>query len=539
MSWASSASCRVYIPARAEFVTYIALMPDARGNYYQRVAFRVEVLEEPDGFKIARQTFINPSRFNRHPKWIKFRLGLGRLANRQAHIILSTYVPDGTGLEHAPAIWGDPTVSFRISFANLTILGKKALRVYGVLGIVKKIASRTSPIVRDARLQCPTRGARCVLVLGHWLPAMDRSAGGLRAFTMLEILREEGYTVVFGADREKSEHVWLFGSQEELNQNEAIFERLSIEVLYGSKAMLRHLHEKGYEYRFVVLSYPEVAYRYFSYVRAYAINAKVIYDPVDLHWLRMKRESGIKDDDVLRQQSENYRKMERFNAAAADIVFAVTPEEKSQILEEVKDAKVEVIPTIHACVDSVKSLAGRKNLLFVGHYAHSPNEDAVCYFVKEIFPLIRQDIPGVVFYMVGSHMTDTVQALASRDVVAVGYVPDLTPYLEGCRVFVAPLRYGAGIKGKIGQSMGFGLPVVTTSLGAEGMNLIDGEHVLVADSPAAFARAVVRLYTDDRLWEELSDNALLHIKSNFSKAVVQKNLAQIFTPEFDRVRSSC
>ena len=538
MSRASSASCRLYVPARATFFSYIALMPDERGKYYQRVAFRVEVLEDRGGLKITRQKFINPSRFNRDPKWIKFRLGLGRLANRQAHIILSTYIPEGTGLEHAPAIWGDPTVSFRMSFANLTTLGKKALRVHGVLGIVKKIASRTSPIVRDVRLQSPSTRERCVLVLGHWLPAMDRSAGGLRAFTILEILREEGYIVVFGADREKSEHVWLFGSQQELNQNEAIFERLSIEVLYGSKAVLRHLHEKGYEYRFVVLSYPEVAYRYFSYVRAYAINAKVIYDPVDLHWLRMKRESGIKDDDVLRQQSEDYRKMERFNAAASDIVFAVTPEERSQILEEVKNAGVEVIPTIHACVDSVKPLAGRKNLLFVGHYAHSPNEDAVCYFVKEIFPLIRQDIPGVVFYMVGSHMTETVQSLASRDVVAVGYVPDLTPYLEGCRVFVAPLRYGAGIKGKIGQSMGFGLPVVTTSLGAEGMNLIDGEHVLVADSPAAFARAVVRLYRDDLLWEEMSQNALLNIKSNFSKAVVQKNLAQIFATEFDGVRSS-
>ena len=123
------------------------------------------------------------------------------------------------------------------------------------------------------------------------------------------------------------------------------------------------------------------------------------------------------------------------------------------------------------------------------------------YFVKEILPLIRQDIPGVVFYMVGSHITETVQALASQDVVAVGYVPDLTPYLDGCRVFVAPLRYGAGMKGKIGQSMGFGLPVVTTSIGAEGMGLIDGEHILIADSPAAFARAVVRLYTDDLLWE--------------------------------------
>ena len=398
----------------------------------------------------------------------------------------------------------------------------------------------TSPngLCFDARLQCPSTSARSVLVLGHWLPAMDQSAGGLRAFTILEILREEGYVVVFGADREKLEHVWFFGSEQEVKQYEIMLERLNIEVLYGSKAVLRHLHENGYEYQFVVLSYPEVAYRYFSYVRAYAINAKVVYDPVDLHWLRMERESAIKDDDLLRQQSENYRQMERFNAAAADIVFAVTQEEKSQILKEIKNAKVEVIPTIHDCVDKVKPLADRKNLLFVGHYAHSPNEDAVCYFVKEILPLIRQDIPDVVFYMVGSHITEPVQSLASRDVVAVGYVPDLTPYLDGCRVFVAPLRYGAGIKGKIGHSMGFGLPVVTTSIGAEGMNLIDGKHVLIADSPAAFARAVVRLYTDDLLWEEMSQNALLHIKSNFSKAVIQTKLAQIFTSEFNGVRSS-
>ena len=409
--------------------------------------------------------------------------------------------------------------------------------VKGVL--TEQIDIRTSPIdlAPDARLQCPSTGERSVLVLGHWLPAMDQSAGGLRAFTILQILREEGYIVVLGADREKSEHVWLFGSNQELNRTEAMFERLNIEVLYGSKAVLRHLYEKGYEYRFVVLSYPEVAYRYFSYVRAYAINAKVIYDPVDLHWLRMKRESGIKDDDVLRQQSENYRKMEGFNAAAADIVFAVTHQERSQILEEVKNAKVEVIPTIHACVDKVKPLAGRKNLLFVGHYSHSPNEDAVSYFVKEIFPLIRQDIPGVVFYIVGSQITEAVQSLASRDVVAVGYVPDLMPYLDGCRVFVAPLRYGAGIKGKIAQSMGVGLPVVTTSIGAEGMNLIDGEHVLIADSPVAFASAVVRLYTDDLLWEEMSQNALLHIKLNFSRAVVQTNLARIFAPEVDGVSS--
>jgi glycosyltransferase involved in cell wall biosynthesis len=287
----------------------------------------------------------------------------------------------------------------------------------------------------------------------------------------------------------------------------------------------------------VILSYPEVAYRYLPAIRAFAINAKVIYDPVDLHWLRMERESEIKDNDVLRRKSEVYKCMERFNAAAADIVFAITGEEKAEILKEVSYAKVEVIPNIHTCVDTVKPLAGRKNLLFIGHYAHNPNEDAVSYFVSEIFPLIRQRIPGVVFYMVGSHMTEKVQSLAARDVVAVGYVPDPSSYFNDCRVFVAPLRYGAGMKGKIGHSMSFGLPVVTTSIGAEGMSLIDGRHVLIADSPAAFASAVVRLYTDNLLWEQMSLSALLHIQTNFSKAVVRTKLAQVFGAESNGGRS--
>ena len=389
----------------------------------------------------------------------------------------------------------------------------------------------------DACLQCRSASAQSVLVLSHWLPAMDRASGGLRAFSILQILREKGYNVVFGADREKLEHVWFFGSEHELNQYEVMFEQLTIEVLYGSKEVMRHLNEKGCQYGWVILSYPEVAYRYLPAIRAYAINAKVIYDPVDLHWLRMERESEIKDDDVLRQKSEVYRRMERFNAAAADIVLAITHEEKAQILKEVAFAKVEVIPNIHACADSVKPLRGRQDLLFIGHYIHNPNEDAVCYFVNEIFPLIRQQIPGVVFYMVGSHMTETVRSLASQDVVVVGYVPDLTPYLDLCRVFVAPLRYGAGMKGKIGQSMSFGLPVVTTSIGAEGMGIIDGKHVLIADYPAEFASAVVRLYKDDLFWEQISTNSLLHMKTHFSKTVVQEKLAQIFANEIRGDRS--
>jgi SAM-dependent methyltransferase/glycosyltransferase involved in cell wall biosynthesis len=384
-------------------------------------------------------------------------------------------------------------------------------------------------LFRRVRRHCKNGSGDTVLFLADWLPAFDRSSGALRTFSILRILCEGRYKLVFGTNRNKSDHVYFFGSEEEEKQYQQALEQLGIHVLCGSHEILSYLIEEGEDCKFVVLSFPEVAYRYLPSVRAHANNAKVIYDPVDLHWLRMERESEIKHDDALRKEAEGYRRIERFNAAASDIVWAVTHEEKTRILEDVPDAKVEVIPNIHSPVDKVKPAAARKHLLFIGHYAHTPNEDAVLYFVQDIFPFIQKELPGVIFYVVGSHITEKVKSLATQDVVPVGYQPDLSHYLNDCRVFVAPLRYGAGMKGKIGQSMSSGLPVVTTSIGAEGMNLTNGKHALIADSPSAFANAVIRLYTDDLLWKEMSSSSLEHIKMHFSPLVVQKKLEKVFS----------
>ncbi|HEX9146672.1 MAG TPA: glycosyltransferase, partial [Candidatus Binatia bacterium] len=379
---------------------------------------------------------------------------------------------------------------------------------------------------REVR-QRPAGSPISVLFLSHWLPAMDRASGALRTFTILQLLREQGCNVAFGADREKSEHIWFFDSEEEISRYEAMLGGLGISVLYGSRDVIRHLREQGHQYDFVLLSFPEVAYRYLPCARAFAIHAKVIYDPVDLTWVRMEREAAIKNDDALRKNSENYKQVERFNAAAADRVIAITAEEKAQILKDVPSANVELIPNIHDCVDIPKPLTGRKGLFFIAHFFHTPNEDAVVYFVKEIFPLIRRQLPEIVFHIIGSNMTKTVKSLARPGVFPRGYVPDPSPYFNSCRVFVAPLRYGAGMKGKIGQSMSFGLPVVTTSIGAEGMYLVDGKQALIADSPEAFAKAVVQLYTDDMLWEKISADSLAHVRTHFSKAVVGEKLKQI------------
>jgi O-antigen biosynthesis protein len=150
---------------------------------------------------------------------------------------------------------------------------------------------------------------------------------------------------------------------------------------------------------------------------------------------------------------------------------------------------------------------GRSGLLFVGGFQHPPNLDAVLWFVHDIWPRILSQDREMVLRIVGSDLSEgIVSVLKQPGVEVLGYVPDLTGLFAYSRMSVAPLRYGAGVKGKVGQSIAFGLPVVTTKIGAEGMALEDGKHILIADEPEEFAAAVLRLATDDELWRRLQAN---------------------------------
>jgi glycosyltransferase involved in cell wall biosynthesis len=299
-------------------------------------------------------------------------------------------------------------------------------------------------------------------------------------------------------------------------------------LLYGYSTAVAHLARHGHQYEFVLLSRPEVALRFLPAVRAYAINSTVIYDTVDLHWVRFHRAAALSGDPALAREADRFQRMERLNAVCADLVLAVTQEDKDHLLAVAPDARVEVIPTIHTIMPPSDLGQQRKGLMFVGNFQHGPNVDAVKWFVTDVFPLIQRQLTGIVFHVVGSRMPEEVTTLASPSVRIAGYVPDLDPAFRSSRVFVAPLRYGSGMKGKIGQSMSYGLPVVTTSIGAEGIMLQDGETALIADSPEAFAQAVVRLYTDDLLWKKIADNSLEHVRQHFSEEAITPRLATIF-----------
>ncbi len=374
-------------------------------------------------------------------------------------------------------------------------------------------------LLRRAGELAPPRGKAPVLVVDHRILQPDLDSGSVRMFAIVKLLRELGHEVTFVSD-----------AVERYPRYEEELRRLGLLVLHGFEKTVAHLAREGHRYGFALLSRPEVFHRYLLAVRAHALHATVVYDTVDLHWLRLMRGAEISGDPSLRDEAGRVKAIERLGAACADVVFAITQEEKEAVLALSPGARVEVVPNIHACRPSGRPWAERSGLMFIGGFEHVPNVDAVKWFVGEVLPLVRRRLPGAVLHVVGSKAPESILRLASASVTVHGYVPDPTPIFDGNRVFVSPLRFGAGMKGKIGHAMSHGLPVVTTSIGAEGMRLSDGENALVADGAEAFAAAVIRLHEDELLWSRITRGSLLHVQQNFSEEVVRTTLASIFSP---------
>ena len=163
--------------------------------------------------------------------------------------------------------------------------------------------------------------------------------------------------------------------------------------------------------------------------------------------------------------------------------------------------------------------------MFVGGFQHPPNVDAVEYYVEQIWPVFRKLCPDVPTYVIGSRMPDRLRQMGvEHGLEMLGFVEDLTPYYDTCALSIAPLRYGAGVKGKVNQALSFGLPVVGTPVALEGMGLVHREHVLIESEPESFAAAMAEVYSDDSLWCQLSRNGRLSLEGRFTPKVAQDAL---------------
>jgi glycosyltransferase involved in cell wall biosynthesis len=236
--------------------------------------------------------------------------------------------------------------------------------------------------------------------------------------------------------------------------------------------------------------------------------------------------------ECIRDAVEEFR-VELTAFIESDVIFAISDADREEILHLVPNAQVVVIPNIHDAPENVSPPDQRRDLLlaagFIGGET-SPNTDAANFFVKDIWPIIERELPGVRLHIVGANPPSSVTNLRSQKINVTGRITEdeLAEYYETCKVAVIPLRFGAGLKNKTTEAMAYGLPLVTTSTGVESSKLIDGESAFVTDDPGTFAQRVVQLYRDQDMWSKFSRASREIAIHDFSADAVSSRLETIF-----------
>ena len=355
-----------------------------------------------------------------------------------------------------------------------------------------------------------------LLFIDHYVPTWDKDAGSVRMYEYLKIFLDMGFKIIFWPDN-------LYKMEPYTTK----LQQMGIEVIYGHNDFKDYIKKFGRYINVVYLSRPHIAIDYIDYVKQYT-KAKVFYDCHDLHFLREQRRAKTENKPQLFEEVKSWKQKEFYLMENSDISVVLSDVEKKIIEEENPNINVVVLPYVQQLNKATRKYEEKNGIVFIGGFAHMPNEDGVLWFTEEIFPIIKRRIPGIKFVVLGSYPTEKVLSLKSDDIVVTGFVEDVSDYFQNTRVFVAPLRYGAGLKGKNIQAMSYGLPVVTTTIGAEGMGLKDGENAMVADTSVDFAEKVVELYTNKDRWNMLSQNSQRFIKENNSSEMAKEKFSYLF-----------
>ncbi len=383
------------------------------------------------------------------------------------------------------------------------------------------VSAPTEAEAGGARLDSGKR----ILVIWARMPTPGIDAGSLRICNILELLVSMSHRATLVASFPSSWPPY----NERLEQDADGMRALGVEIPSNpaDNSVEGHLQQFGRRYDMVVLGGEYVAAKHRDAVRTHAPQAVVLFDTEDIHYLRHYREARATGNLRALKRALAAKVRETRAAEQADHTIVVSPDEKTLLERDCPGASVHMVPIIqepHGCTEPFST---REGILFVGSFQHTPNLDAVKYLMEEIYPGLREKIPGLGCHIIGADPPDFIKDFHSGDVVVTGYVPDLSPYFNQCRVCVAPLRFGAGVKGKVLTGMSFGVPVVGSSIAAEGLHLVEGRHVLVADDPTGFCNAVVTAYEDKEVWNRLSRNGLDILSEHFSFKAVKKKLAEL------------
>ena len=358
-------------------------------------------------------------------------------------------------------------------------------------------------------------GAKSILMIDSYLTLHDREAGSNRLFQIIKILRERGFHIILHPDNNTLVEPYCSDLQQ-----------LGIEIVtsrglwFNSKAKMIRSFIRQLDY--VWICRPELCARYSPLIKSLRDDIPIIYDTIDLHHLRLKRQFDREPKNNFAQQWQYYENLEISLARSSNATIVVSAEEK-ELLESRGANNIHIVPTIHSqTTKQIPSFNDRKGLFFVGSFNHPPNIDAVRWLVNEIMPIVWSTNPEITLDIVGWNPTSDVSELSQQNVIVHGYQKNIEPFYFNSRVFVAPLRFGAGMKGKLGESMSYGLPLVTTPIGSEGFNFEHKKNAMIASTATEFAQAVIDLYQQEELWESLSRNSLEKVKTYSPEQVLPK-----------------
>jgi glycosyltransferase involved in cell wall biosynthesis len=380
------------------------------------------------------------------------------------------------------------------------------------------------PVVGARPTTQPDGGQRKgILVIDRSLPRFDRDAGSRATWQYIRLLREMGFRVtVWGHDFLRREPY------------ATMLEDMGVEVVSGGALVCGRwrgwVRARAATLDYVIIHRPNVAVAYVDFLRK-ATDARILYFGVDLRWLRNLRRHEVERDPFHLAEARYWQAIENRLVGMAHAAYFYSRAESDIVVQQVPDARVRTVPLFifQGKAEEGRAFGDREGLIFVGGFAHQPNVDGILWFVNDIYPAVRERLGEVTLQVVGANPPE---ALRGRPgVVLAGAVSDaeLQALYGRSRVVVAPLRYGAGIKGKVVEAVFQRVPLVTTTIGSEGMP--EPEGVLeVRDQPNDFATAVIRLYRDEDLWSARSARMGAYVAEHFSAATARRVLEEDISP---------
>lgn len=362
-----------------------------------------------------------------------------------------------------------------------------------------------------------------ILIIDHQIPTPDQDSGSLRLFEIIRALIGMNFHITFFPEN----GLRRAGYSERLIS-------LGVELITGFQQFEDSISGKENFYDYVWLSRPGPAQFFFEKISSKLGSTPVIYDSVDLHFQRVRRQA-ITGDGKVTYRDSLITELDELNLISKSDLALVVSHTEEEILAERTETPIRVVSNVHKYHNETSSILNRRDIIFIGGFSHKPNEDGIAWFIGEIFPQVLRKLPDVRLKIIGSNSPQWLINLMHPNIHVIGWVEKVEPHYASARVSIAPLRYGAGVKGKVGESLSLATPMVLTNVAAEGMSLTNRQNSLIEDEPNRFAAAIIELMKDDALWQKLSRNGKQHIEESLGVKQLQNSLEKVFST-LDMVR---